>query len=283
MDAAISRSPVAIGGIGGSGTRVIAGIFLELGYYLGGDLNESLDNEWFALLFKRSGLWPVEAHRADIAVLSGLFEKVMLAGGTLTVEEERILADCVSGVTKEYPLNWCRERRESIRRALVPGARVSGAWGWKEPNTHILLPELMRTMPGLRYIHVMRHGLDMSLSTNQNQLRLWGGDVLGREVTPGDPADSLSYWCAVHERFLALREKEGDRLLLLDFDSFCVNPERGLREIAAFLEISLSSEEIRCLGKNVRVPASSGRYRAADLSVYHRTDLAFVRELGYRI
>ena len=106
---------------------------------------------------------------------------------------------------------------------------------------------------------------------------------LAAQVTPGDPADSLSYWCAVHERFLTFREQAGDRLLLLDFDSFCVNPERGLREIASFLEISLSPEEIRCLGKNVRVPASSGRYRAADLSVYHRTDLAFVRELGYRI
>lgn len=36
--------PVAIGGVGGSGTRVVAEIVRSLGYYLGGDLNSANDN-----------------------------------------------------------------------------------------------------------------------------------------------------------------------------------------------------------------------------------------------
>ena len=51
--ACAAACPVAVGGVGGSGTRLIAQVLLELGYYLGGDLNESLDNLWFTLLFKR--------------------------------------------------------------------------------------------------------------------------------------------------------------------------------------------------------------------------------------
>ena len=155
--------------------------------------------------------------------------------------------------------------------------------GVEGANTHILLPELMRAMPGLKYIHLMRHGVDMSLSANQNQLCLWGADLLGREVAPGDPADSLSYWCAAHKRLLAVREKAPNRLLLLNFDRFCANPEAGLRDMAAFLDISPGPEEITRLCKMVRVPAGSGRHRQADLSVYHPADLAFVRELGYLI
>ena len=45
------KPPVAIGGIGGSGTRLIAQCLKELGFYLGGDLNQANDNLWFVLLF----------------------------------------------------------------------------------------------------------------------------------------------------------------------------------------------------------------------------------------
>ena len=46
--------PVVIGGVGGSGTRLIAQCLNELGFFLGPDLNEANDNLWFTLLFKRT-------------------------------------------------------------------------------------------------------------------------------------------------------------------------------------------------------------------------------------
>ncbi len=45
--------PVVIGGVGGSGTRLIAQILKDLGYFMGNDLNEANDNLLFPLLFKR--------------------------------------------------------------------------------------------------------------------------------------------------------------------------------------------------------------------------------------
>ncbi len=47
------NGPVVIGGVGGSGTRVVAAILSTLGFHLGNDLNESMDNLWTTLLFKR--------------------------------------------------------------------------------------------------------------------------------------------------------------------------------------------------------------------------------------
>ncbi|MCW3019543.1 MAG: hypothetical protein JWN10_1851, partial [Solirubrobacterales bacterium] len=45
--------PLVIAGIGGSGTRVAAQLLIELGFYLGEDLNPALDNLTSTFLFKR--------------------------------------------------------------------------------------------------------------------------------------------------------------------------------------------------------------------------------------
>ena len=45
--------PVVIGGVGGSGTRLIAQCLKETGFHIGTDLNVANDNLWFTLLFKR--------------------------------------------------------------------------------------------------------------------------------------------------------------------------------------------------------------------------------------
>ena len=47
------KGPVVIGGVGGSGTRVIAEILRELKFFIGNDLNGPLDNLTYTLLFKR--------------------------------------------------------------------------------------------------------------------------------------------------------------------------------------------------------------------------------------
>ena len=52
MSATVSP-PLVIGGLGGSGTRVVADIVLAQGWYLGQDLNRAKDNLLFTLLFKR--------------------------------------------------------------------------------------------------------------------------------------------------------------------------------------------------------------------------------------
>jgi len=51
-------------------------------------------------------------------------------------------------------------------------------WGWKEPNTHIYLEFLSKYFSDLKYIFVIRHGLDMAFSKNQAQLYNWG-NLLG--------------------------------------------------------------------------------------------------------
>ena len=48
-------------------------------------------------------------------------------------------------------------------------------WGWKEPTSHIFLSQ-MQTHFGdrLHYVHVIRNGVYMAHSKNQNQVSRWG-------------------------------------------------------------------------------------------------------------
>mgnify|MGYP004007565703 CR=1 FL=1 len=73
----MGRSPVAIGGIGGSGTRLIASVLRDIGFFLGADLNEASDNLWFTLLFKRMELWPLEENKEEISRALAIFLNLM--------------------------------------------------------------------------------------------------------------------------------------------------------------------------------------------------------------
>jgi hypothetical protein len=86
--------PVAIRGVGGSGTRLVADIVLELGFYLGADLNYERDNLWFTLLLKRPE-WYAKERAGDstgIHVALRLFERVMIGGRRPSMAELRLMA-----------------------------------------------------------------------------------------------------------------------------------------------------------------------------------------------
>ncbi|MDX1409058.1 MAG: hypothetical protein R3330_13010, partial [Saprospiraceae bacterium] len=51
------QAPVIVGGIGGSGTRVVAEILQASGVYLGTYLNAALDNVFFARLITKDPEW----------------------------------------------------------------------------------------------------------------------------------------------------------------------------------------------------------------------------------
>ena len=71
--------PVIIGGVGGSGTRVVAEIIEHFGFYIGKDLDKARDNLWFLLLFKRPRWYRRAQHnRQNIFAGLSLFTNAML-------------------------------------------------------------------------------------------------------------------------------------------------------------------------------------------------------------
>lgn len=270
-------APLAIGGVGGSGTRLVASLLEATGVHIGEDLNPAKDNLWFTLLFNRIEI--LDCHDAEFDQLT----RVMIAGmqgGIPLTSADIDLVDAVSAQDRpQHTSAWLRERAASLK-AAASGPPRNGRWGWKEPNTHVVIERLWERIPDLRYIHVVRHGLDMAYSSNQNQLQLWGETVLGANG-PLTPARSLAYWCRVHRRVQRLHADDPGRVYWLDYDALCRDPAKQLPPLLAFAGLH-TQPDLHQLAQQVQPSKRTPRnHRPGD--GFRPEDLAFVRSLGYHV
>lgn len=267
---------IAIGGIGGSGTRVAASIVQDLGYCFGPELNGPLDNMWFARLFKnhqalscsddvfarrydtfRSAM---SVHARGVRVASAMIYKLVAA----------------EGIGAPRPAA-CEDVGSA---ALAPDSSLH--WAWKEPNTHMCIDRILNLDPGLCYIHVMRNGLDMAYSANQNQLRIWGRLALGDKFERS-PRGSLRFWCWVHKRMLAIAELMPSRCKLVNFDELCRAPDDELGKLLEYLNITPTRTLVDDLAKRIKPPESVGRHAAHSRTDFDLEDIDFVGRLGFSV
>ena len=127
---------------------------------------------------------------------------------------------------------------------------------------------------------LIRNGLDMAYSDNQNQLIFWGQHYFKEEMEV-TPQNSLKYWCKVHKDLIVNTQLMQEDFYLLNFDEFCNNPSRGLSQLNHFLGFQLQQKLTEHLLNLVIPPRSIGRYKKYDLSVFNPTDIAYVKHLGF--
>ncbi len=268
-----SVPPVAIGGVGGSGTRVVADTLRQCGWYLGSDLNDAGDNLWFTLLFKHLGAVSMPDEQFDRLV--DLFVSRMLSGAVSDPTAGQVIGPLVARDSAQHSVDWFAQRAERLL-AVDPGA-AGAPWGWKEPNTHLVLDRLDRAITGLRYVHVARSGLDMALSDNQNQARLWGA-MLGAPYD-GTPRASLRYWCAAHRRVLSVGAAMGDRFLFVRYEDLCDDPRGELGRLLEFCGVQDADAAADRLAEGVRPPSDRGR--GLGITGLDPDDVAYVSSLGF--
>lgn len=230
--------PFAIGGLGGSGTRATAMLVRNCGCWLGGDLNDALDNLWFTLLFKRASVLTDDEARFE--ALFALFVARMrgeLPGPEMAQQLVALAGQGRSG----HSIDWLSARLQSLMTASVQRPE-DVRWGWKEPNTHIVIERLFRHAPDLKYVHVVRDPLYMAASKNRNQLNNWGHIFLDRDVS-GGPRDAIAYWAAVHRRMEAVSVRYPDRLMFFSHDAFMVNPAIEAAKLLDFLALDPPTEQ----------------------------------------
>lgn len=234
-------NPIAIGAIGGSGTRVLARIVEANGIFMGANLNGSHDNLEFTTRFKR--------------------------------------LEILTSSDAEF-----QERAHSFASLMRQGMIETGAlrWGWKEPNTHIVAARLLRCFPKMRYVHLLRSGLDMAFSQNKNQVRLWGPLFLkNKPEEPPSPADALAYFCEVHRRVttLAMLPEFQDRIIFVHFEELCRHPDREITRLLEFLDLpSPENEKLEELTKMISPPPSIGQWEKHGIECFRPKDLEYIHE-----
>jgi hypothetical protein len=174
-------------------------------------------------------------------------------------------------------------------RLLRPRRRdMSGhiGWGWKVPSTHAYIDFLDAHFPNLKYIHLIRHGLDMAYSKTVGQLfdfaSLYGVE---RPNAPEDiPPAFLTFWVRANREALSIGERMGpERFLCVRFHALCQQPKEQVERIMAFLGVTLSDAEMAPLAAIPRIPSSAGRYKDHDLDGFDPADIEAVRALGFSV
>ena len=289
----LASSPVAVGGVGGSGTRVVTQILLELGFYMGHDLNVACDNLWFTFLFKRPRWFAESVADNHQTVLKGfqLFDKLMTGRLSLSLDDlQFIFRAAVAAEQVRLPhrqkIAWVVRRLQKMSQARSIDYTKYIGWGWKEPNTHLYLRYLPQYFERPKYIHLLRHGLDMAYSKNKHQLDNWAA-IFGLNSTYSAktaPAAALKYWIKSNQNVMKLGEGLGAQFFLtLNFDELCASPKTEIEKLILFLELDIKQSELDYLCTIPKIPKSTGRYKQRSLDLFDATDLAAVRELGFTI
>lgn len=287
-----NNGPVVIGGVGGSGTRVVARILEILGFYLGEDLNDARDNLWYTLLFKRPNWYYTNrdnkrAINTGLALLSdAMTDAVRPSLRELAFVSQAVVSMAFFGHNHRGGGKGLWSFKRAYRMMVAKKHRCSNhiGWGWKEPNSFLLIDRMAEFFKGFKYIHTIRHGLDMAYSRNQQQLFNWG-PLYGVEV-PRSQWDvqvaSLQYWLRANQRAFQIGERIGkERFLAVNYDELCQFPRTGVQKIISFLDISPGREAFERASDIPKPPKSMGRYRGHDLSQFGRQDLSALREFGF--
>ena len=284
MTSARSLGPIAIGGVGGSGTRIVAQIVNTTGVAIGEDLNQSADNLAYTFLFCRPEVLQLSSRALESRLQ--LFEKVMRQRKLSDQERGDVcrLAKTISIEGLATNPDWLRQRAAKLLNGHNDRNTADShrTWGWKEPNTHIMLDKLTPIFPDLKYVHVIRNGLDMAFSNNLNQVRLWGPRMFGMEFNSPGPREALEYWVKSNSRALALgRAKECD-FFELHFETLCAEPIRTVERLLDFIGIENAHDQAKKLSTRIHPPASIGRFRKHDLRNFNGNDIECVASMGFQ-
>lgn len=240
-------SPLAIGGVGGSGTRLIQELMQSAGYWMGDRLNSTLDDMRFS--------------------------ESLVTEEALTCSEIRF---------DELLRQYLDQLVDVHGLPALEALDVMPNWGWKEPNTHLHMHRIALRIPNIRYVHVLRNGLDMAFSANQQQVMRWGEHLLGHPID-GSPRHSLRYWVLVHRRIQANCMRLGNRFLMLNYDRLCTRPDEELPALLRFAGVDPKSDLLARLRPLIKPPESIGRFRQHGLHEFDAADVDYVRSLGFDV
>lgn len=194
--------PIVVGGTGGSGTRLVVRLLREMGVQMGDHVNGSEDALAFVPLYDRY----INRFVASEGVDAKLFEQELF------------------GAIRQHSENF----------------GTAGNWGWKNPRSIYLLPLLDSLIPDLKFIHVIRHGLDMVVSANQNQLDMHGPAVLGVSCAGlPQPLASALLWERVNEAAADYGRRMAGRYFLLRYEDVCRDPDEAMAPLASAFGLRL--------------------------------------------
>ena len=233
-----STSPIIVTGRGGSGTRLISDLAQRNNIFLGNELNESEDSlEWKDLIYE---LVVKKFNSIEEAASATKSTNHGISNG------EKCLSDLIDvAVDVLSKKNW----------------NVGQKWGWKLPETMLLVPELMSIFPDAKLIHLVRHPVTSSLrrshktsrptsSVGRSVLKLAysyvGLDQSSISTDDDYRRNAITWMYQVDSVSKYAKEYLDDtRYLEVHFEDICNNPEIVQKTLCDFVGIKELNRQVQ--------------------------------------
>ncbi len=258
--------PILVGGVGGSGTRIVAEILRQSGIFMGDILNESSDNMQIAKEFPNMRDVIQNRGPAFQKLIRNLKNRIRWNSN----DEQQIIEQTLIRFENQMFSNYQKRKEKCM------------GWGWKIPGNFFILEYLADHYKSLKYIHTIRNGFDMAFSKNQNQLKNWGTYYgVDKNEYPTQKA-ALNYWYAANKKAIAQgRQLLNSNFLLIKFEELCHNPGKTITRIINFIDHEKC--DINKLKQLVKIPDTIDRYKNKDLTIFNENDFNKVTEFGYKV
>jgi hypothetical protein len=133
-------------------------------------------------------------------------------------------------------------------------------WGWKNPRNMWLISFYASVYPGLKFVHVIRDGRDMSLTGNLFLLKTHGNRLLGPAWQDSPQSAQLEAWAIGNLRAAdAARRCATGNYFLLRYEDLCLRPQETLYKLFQFLGVSQTLVEEAAA--EIRPSAGIGRWQ----------------------
>lgn len=239
-----SSSPIVVGATGGSGTRAVHGVLARAGVFMGVRLNGSGDAMDF------------------VPFLDEIINP--------TLERTRSLNYELSSLPSSHCDRALSRLREISGRYLADRPVHLRAWGWKNPRSIYILPFIYAVYPGLRFVHVVRDGRDMALSSNQNQLRQHYAALFGRAPRETGPVESIELWTRANLDVAAWGEAHlAKRYLRVRLEDLCTSPATTVEGLLATLRVEADPGTV---AGHILPPKTLGRWRSEHEQLIEKLD-----------
>ena len=227
-------SPLVIGGVGGSGTRVYRALAEMAGYSM-------LSAPWPIRAFKKAG-------QHDTLLMRYFYTKWVdpyLLGELSRFGKWRMRLSCRLFLWLTGPWSYGGKR-----------------WGWKNPRSAFLVPFFNEIYPSMRYIHVVRDGRDLAFHPHFTFTAHERVTSTADERSLDDHLRKAIHWARVNQ----MVETSGHdhlqgRYFQSRLEDLCENPREEVTRILSFLGVN-DEETIERATALVATPASLGRWRA---------------------
>jgi hypothetical protein len=237
--------PLIIIGMHRSGTSLIVRLLKDLGIHMGTWLSRDAEAVHFQKINRRI-FDSVGSKWGDIdALVSGIGSEVFIQKQTdlvlNTLFPRHTVLNLNAGIVDYFG--------QDLWKALAEGESIF--WGWKDPRTTITFPIWLRVFPQARYLHVLRNGIDVAISTHRRsqkqRQKAW------KRIYPLDYSPvtlDFEYCFRLWEKHITfvLDNKSlfpPGRYLELCYEDLLANPEEKLKMISNFIEYPVQDDMLK--------------------------------------